>query len=278
MLHDKTIGFIGTGNMGEALISGVLGSGSSEPERIVCSDVRNERLDELKARHGIRISADNSVVAGQADIIVYAVKPQILHRVFQETLPALNGTKLIISIAAGVPLASLAALSPEPLRLVRAMPNICVAVKAGATAIASDGGATIDDLNTAAAIFNAVGRCVILQGEHLLDAVTGLSGSGPAYVFMVMDALADAGVKVGLTRHDALLLAAQTLLGAAQMHLLTQTHPGQLKDQVTSPGGTTIAGLHALEKGGLRGILINAVEAAAARSKELGVTAPQSAG
>jgi pyrroline-5-carboxylate reductase len=278
MRIEKTIGFIGAGNMGEALISGLLSSGLSRPDRIFCSDARSERRQELKTRYGVRTGGNNPEIIGRSDIVIYAVKPQTMGSVLEETAAGLNRSKLIISIAAGVPLASIASLSREPLRLVRAMPNICVSVKAGATAVVPGAHATGDDLDTAAAIFNSVGRCVVLQTEQLLDAVTGLSGSGPAYVFMIMDALADAGVKVGLSREDALLLAAQTLCGAAQMHLETRTHPGALKDRVTSPGGTTIAGLHALERGGLRGILINAVEAATARSRELGAMTHKSAG
>ena len=150
------------------------------------------------------------------------------------------------------------------------MPNVCVSVREGATAIAGGENCKNEDIELAMAIFKSVGRCIFLKENYLMDAITGLSGSGPAYIFMIVDAMADAGVKVGLSRKDAQLLASQTVLGAAKMLLETKIHPGQLKDMVTSPGGTAIAGLHTLEKGGLRTTLINGVEAATLRSKELG--------
>jgi pyrroline-5-carboxylate reductase len=270
MLNEKTIGFIGAGNMGEALISGLLSSGSSTPQQIICSDVRQERLDELKERYGIATTLDNLAVIQRSDIVVYAIKPQIMAEVLRETADALNMDKLVVSIAAGVPLPAMEAVIKKKLRLIRAMPNVCVAVQEGATAIAAGANCRPGDVALAMAIFNAVGRCVFLKENYLMDAITGLSGSGPAYIFMIVDALADAGVKVGLSRNEASLLASQTLLGAAKMLLETKIHPGQLKDMVTSPGGTAIAGLHTLEKGGLRTTLINAVEAATLRSRELG--------
>lgn len=270
MLNNKVIGFIGGGNMGEALISGLLGSQNSVPDHIICSDVRQERLDELKQRFGIQTTTDNQAVIKAADIVIYAVKPQIIAEVIKETAAGLDMSKLVISIAAGVPLAAIESLINKDLRLIRAMPNVCVAVKEGATAIATGAHTKPQDVELAMAIFNSVGRCIFLKENYLMDAITGLSGSGPAYIFLIVDALADAGVKVGLSRKEALLLSSQTILGAAKMLLETKIHPGQLKDLVTSPGGTAIAGLHTLEKGGLRTTLINAVEAATLRSKELG--------
>ncbi|MBI5062100.1 MAG: pyrroline-5-carboxylate reductase [Desulfatitalea sp.] len=270
-LENMTIGFIGAGNMGEALINGLLGAGLCQPDRLFCADVRAERLRDLEKRFGIQTRKENLEVIRKADIVLYAVKPQGMAAVLQETAGGLDESKVIISIAAGVPLATLSACSAQPLRLVRAMPNVCVAVKAGATAIVGGPHTRKEDLDLAAAIFNSVGRCIVVTAEHLLDGVTGLSGSGPAYVFMVIEALADGGVKTGLTRPEALLLAAQTVLGAARMQLETGTHPGQLKDMVTSPAGTTIAALHALEKGGLRATLIDAVEAATERARQLGL-------
>ena len=270
MLKNKFVGFIGSGNMGEALISGLLSSELSTPDHIICSDVRQDRLDELKERFGIQATTDNNAVIRKSDIIIYAIKPQIMAEVIKETAPVLDETKLIISIAAGVPMTAIESLIQKKLRLIRAMPNVCVAVKEGATAIAAGANCQSGDIDLAMAIFNSVGRCVFLKENYLMDAITGLSGSGPAYIFMIVDALADSGVKVGLSRKEALLLASQTVLGAAKMLLETKIHPGQLKDMVTSPGGTAIAGLHTLEKGGLRTTLINAVEAATLRSRELG--------
>ena len=270
MLNNKTIGFIGAGNMAETLLSGLISSNQSKPENITCSDVRPKRLAELAEKYGVRTTNENKAVIQASEIIIYAVKPQIMAEVFKETADILDLSKLIISIAAGVPLAAIEALVRKDLRLIRAMPNVCVAVKEGATAIAAGTHAQAQDIEMAMAIFNSVGRCIFLKENHLLDAVTGLSGSGPAYIFMIVDALADAGVKMGLSRLDARELASQTVLGAAKMLLETNLHPGQLKDMVTSPGGTAIAGLHTLEKGGLRTTLINGVEAATLRSRELG--------
>jgi pyrroline-5-carboxylate reductase len=271
--ENMTIGFIGAGNMAEALISGLLTAGLCRPDRLFCADVRAERLQDLERRFGIQTRPDNLEVIRRADIVLYAVKPQTMPAVLKETAAGLDGAKVIISIAAGVPLATLSAYSSQPLRLVRAMPNVCVAVKAGATAIVGGPHARKEDLDLAAAIFNSVGRCIVVGAEHLLDGVTGLSASGPAYIFMVIEALADGGVKTGLTRPEALMLAAQTVMGAARMQLETGMHPGQLKDMVTSPAGTTIAALHALEKGRLRATLIDAVEAATERARQLGAAA-----
>jgi pyrroline-5-carboxylate reductase len=270
MLDNKTIGFIGAGNMAETLIGGLINSNQSKPEKIICSDVRKSRLIELEKQFGVQTTTDNIAVVKASEIIIYAVKPQIIAEVFKETAETLDMSKLIISIAAGVPMVAIESLLHKDLRLIRSMPNVCVAVNEGATAIAAGAHAKTEDIDMAMAIFNSVGRCIFLKENHLLDAVTGLSGSGPAYIFLIVDALADAGVKMGLSREDARELSSQTVLGAAKMLLETNIHPGQLKDMVTSPGGTAIAGLHTLEKGGIRTTLINGVEAATLRSKELG--------
>jgi pyrroline-5-carboxylate reductase len=220
----------------------------------------------------VATTTDNIEVVRTSDIIIYAVKPQIIAKVLKETADFLDMRKLIISIAAGVPLAAIESVLNKDLRLIRVMPNVAVAVREGATAVAAGAHASQDDVKLAMAIFDSVGKSIFLKENDLMDAITGLSGSGPAYIFMIVDALADAGVKVGLSRQDALFLASQTILGAAKLLQETGAHPGQLKDSVTSPGGTAIAGLHTLEKGGLRTTLINAVEAATNRSKELGET------
>jgi pyrroline-5-carboxylate reductase len=280
MPNDKTFGFIGAGNMAETLLGGLIASDQAEPENITCSDVRPQRLKELKDRYGILTTSDNQTVIRSSAIVIYAVKPQTMADVLKETADVLDITKLIISIAAGVPLTAIQAVIDKDLRLIRAMPNLCVAVREGATAITAGPHAKPEDIDQAKAIFDAVGRCVFLKDNHLLDAVTGLSGSGPAYVFMIIEALADAGVKMGLSRPEARELSSQTVLGAAKMLLASDAHPAELKDMVTSPGGTTIAGLHALEKGGLRAVLMDAIEAATLRSEELGqmVTRKFSAG
>ncbi len=263
------VGFIGTGNMGEALIHGLLHGHLCRPEQIICSDVRPERLKAIREASGVRGTSHNVEVVKQADIIILSVKPQIMKQVIEEITKYLDLSKLIISIAAGVALETIESCAQKELKLVRVMPNICVSVREGASAIAAGKHIQKEDLMIAKAIFDSVGKSLFIE-ENLLDAVTGLSGSGPAYIFLMIDALADAGVKVGLSRSDSLILASQTVLGAAKMLIETGEHPGKLKDMVTSPGGTAIAGLHTLEEGGVRTTLINAVEVATQRSKALG--------
>ncbi len=270
MLNNKKIAIIGTGNMGEALVSGLIGSGSSKPKNIICTDVRQHKLDDIKSKYKVRTTSSNLKAVAEADIIIYAVKPQIMAATLTETAAKLDMSKLVISIAAGVPLAAMESCISKNLRLIRVMPNIAAFVKEAASAIAAGAHATKEDVSLAMEIFSSIGKCIFLKENYLMDAITGLSGSGPAYIFLIVDALADAGVKMGLSRQDSLLLAAQTVLGAAKLLIETQEHPGQLKDKVTSPGGTAIAGLATLESGGLRTTLINAVEAATNRSKELG--------
>ncbi len=270
MLQGKKIGFIGSGNMGEALISGLVLSKAANPENIICSDISEDLLEEIQTKYKVSTTTDNIEVAKKSEIIVYATKPQILGSVLKETAPALDQSKLVISIAAGVPLAAIAAGLQKELRLIRVMPNICAFVKESATAIAAGEYASKEDVALARAIFDSVGVTVFIQENVLMDAFTGLSGSGPAYIFTIVDAMADAGVKMGLSRKDSLFLSTQTILGSAKLLLESKEHPGQLKDRVASPGGTAIVGIHTLEQGGIRTTLINAVESAAKRSKELG--------
>jgi len=270
LLKDKKIGFIGSGNMGEALIGGLVGSGAARPGNIICTDIVEHRREQIAEQYGIRTAADNPAAVQSSEIIIYCVKPQIMAEVLKETAAVLDMSKLIISIAAGVPMAAIESCLGKELRLIRVMPNIAAAVKESASVIAAGKNARKEDIDLAMAIFASVGKSVFIRENDLMDAVTGLSGSGPAYIFLIVDALADAGVKVGLSRSEALLLSTQTVLGAAKLLLETQDHPSQLKDKVTSPGGTAIAGIHTLEMGGLRTTLINAVESATLRSRELG--------
>ncbi|HKA86638.1 MAG TPA: pyrroline-5-carboxylate reductase [Haliangiales bacterium] len=265
---DKSIGFLGAGNMAEALIRGLLG-GHAEPERISASGPRDERMAELAGRYRIFTTVDNVELVERSDILLLSVKPQILRRVLDQVGGRVKPDALVISIAAGVPIAAIAERLRPGTRVIRTMPNTPALVDAGATAIAGGPHVTPNDVALARRIFDAVGISVVLD-ESLLDAVTGLSGSGPAYIFLILEALADAGVKVGLSRRTAQLLAAQTVLGSAKLLLETNEHPGRLKDMVTSPGGTAITGLHTLESGGVRTTLIDAVEAATRRSRELG--------
>jgi pyrroline-5-carboxylate reductase len=268
-MNDKKIGFVGAGNMAGALIKGLLHSGTVGASHIQASDVREERLAELTAEHGITTTKDNAELAAWADVIVLAVKPQVIDKVMVPVARTIKPHALVVSIAAGVPIESIESRLPANTRVIRTMPNTAAIALAGATAIAPGTHASEEDLALARTLFEATGRVVVLD-ETLLDAVTGLSGSGPAYVMLMIEALADGGVKVGLHRETALLLAAQTVYGSAKLLLETGEHPGRLKDMVTSPGGTAIAGLHTLEAGGLRTTLIDAVENATRRSVELG--------
>jgi len=265
----KKIAFLGSGNMAEALVKGLLAAGTAAPDEIVCAEPRAERREELQTRHGVAVTASNLAAVKQADILLLSVKPQVMDALLDEIAPAMDARKLVVSIAAGVPISAIAHKLGATARIVRTMPNTPALVGAGATALARGPHATDADLGQAVALFEAVGTTVVVE-EHLLDAVTGLSGSGPAFIFLAIEALADGGVKMGLPRHVAMALAAQTVVGAGQLVLETGDHPGKLKDQVTSPGGTTIAGVHALEAAGFRAALMAAVEAAAKRSRELG--------
>jgi pyrroline-5-carboxylate reductase len=268
ILASQTIGFIGAGNMAEALIRGLVNGKHIAADRVAASGPRKERLDQLKAQYGITTSSDNKVVA-RNQIVVLSVKPQIMDKLLREVGEHIRPGTLVISIAAGVDTETIEAAVAEGVRVVRAMPNTPALVGAGATAVSAGRHASEEDLAHAKALFDAVGITVVLDESHL-DAVTGLSGSGPAYIFLILEALADAGVKVGLSRRNAQQLAAQTVMGSAKLLLETDEHPGRLKDMVTSPGGTAIAGLHTLEEGGLRTTLINAVETATKRARELG--------
>jgi pyrroline-5-carboxylate reductase len=265
MNESPRLAVIGAGSLGRAIVRGLLTEGVVAPERVVVTTRRPERAVEAAAELGVGTAADNRTAVEDADVVLLAVKPQIM----QSVVTGLSlGGRLVISVAAGVRTDQIEAWAPPDTRVVRAMPNTPVQCGAAATAIAPGSWATDADVDRTEAWFRSVGRTVRVEEGHL-DAVTGLSGSGPAYVFLILEALSDAGVKVGLSREVAQELAAQTLLGAAQMLIETGEHPGRLKDRVTSPGGTAIAGLHVLEAGGLRTTLMNAVEAATARAREL---------
>jgi pyrroline-5-carboxylate reductase len=263
------LGFLGAGQMATALARGWLAAGLVTADRIRASDPVEQAREAFTAETRVRAGANNSEVVAVSELLILAVKPQSIPALLAEIRTKVTAKHLIVSIAAGVTLKQLAdGLGPK-CRLVRVMPNTPCLVGASASGYAAGEAATEDDLKLIDRLLNAVGRAFRLP-EHLLDAVTGLSGSGPAYVYVMIEALSDGGVRVGLPRDVATALAAQTVLGAAQMVLQTQQHPGVLKDKVTSPGGTTIAGLHALERGGFRAALIDAVEAATIRSKEIG--------
>lgn len=264
----KRIAVIGAGQMAEALLAGLLASQTVSPDALYATDISVERRDLVKRRFGVRVGSDNGEAAAWAEVVLLAVKPQSLDAVLEGLASALAG-RLVISIAAGVSIGRIAGWLGPTSRIVRVMPNAPALVREGVSALAAGPGVTEDEMRLVRSLFESVGRVVVVE-ERLMDAVTGLSGSGPAYAFAAIEALADGGVKMGLPRATAELLAAQTLLGAARMLLETGEHPGRLKDRVASPGGTTMAGLHRLEQGGLRATLMAAVEAATKRSKELG--------
>jgi pyrroline-5-carboxylate reductase len=262
------IAFLGGGQMAEALIGGLLAARGCRPAGIHATDPVAIRRDALASRFGIQVGEDNTMAVREADMVVLSVKPQAMPGLLKEVGGALAG-KLVVSIAAGVTTDWICARIAAPRGMVRAMPNTPVLVREGMTALAYRTGLQAGDLAAVRVLFEATGSVVLVE-EGLMDAVTGLSGSGPAYIFVAIEALADGGVKMGLPRATAQLLAAQTVLGAAKMVLERAEHPGRLKDQVASPGGTTIAGLHQLEIGGMRSCLMAAVEAATNRSQELG--------
>lgn len=263
------IGFIGAGRMATALAQGLVRSGFVAPERIVAGDVEPAARAAFEREVGAHTAPDNASVIARADVIVLAVKPQSLAPVLQELQPLVRPEQLVISIVAGATLSSLASMLIAKARIVRVMPNTPCLVGHGASAYALGPHAGPQDAEFTQSLLSTLGLAVQVP-ESQLDAVTGLSGSGPAYAFQMIEALSDGGVCAGLPRDVATRLAAQTLLGAAAMVLQTGQHPAALKDAVASPGGTTIAGLHELERGGLRAALMNAVTAATCRSRELG--------
>jgi pyrroline-5-carboxylate reductase len=268
MADAMTIGFLGAGKMATALARGWLSARLVAPERVLASDPVPQAREVFTAQTGIQATADNRLVATRSDLLVLAVKPQSMATLLEEIRPTLGPRHLVVSIAAGITLRQLAdGLGPDR-RLVRVMPNTPCLVGASASGYAPADTATPDDVAIVDRLFNSVGRAFRVP-ESLLDAITGLSSSGPAFVYVMIEALSDGGVRMGLPRDIATTLAAQTVFGSAKMVLDTGLHTGVLKDMVASPGGTTIAGLHALERGGLRAALMDAVEAATRRATEL---------
>jgi pyrroline-5-carboxylate reductase len=255
--------------MATALASGLVRAGITDKENIVASDVSAQARSAFAEATGAKTSGFNPDIAKACNVLVVAVKPDQVEELLKELSAVLTEKHLVISIAAGVPLAKLEAALWPGTRVVRVMPNTPALVGASASAFALGKAATPEDADLVSRLFSAVGSAYQVK-EGLLDAVTGLSGSGPAFVYMVIEALSDGGVAAGLPRDVATKLAAQTVLGGAKMVLETGMHPGALKDQVTSPGGTTIEGVHELEKGGVRAALMNAVRAASEKAKKLG--------
>ena len=264
----QQVAFLGTGRMATALARGLVDSGSLPADRILGYDVIPAAREAFAHTIGGQIATTITPLL-EAEILVLAVKPQQIGGVLEELAGRVSSSTLIITIAAGLPISFYTDTLGEEVRFVRVMPNTPCLVGAGASGYALGGRASQADGELVARILETVGLAVNVP-ESLLDAVTGLSGSGPAYAYQIIEALSDGGVRAGLPRNTATQLAAQTLIGAARMVLETGEHPGALKDAVTSPGGTTIAGIHELERGGLRATLMNAVIASAERSRELG--------
>ncbi|MGD0813208.1 MAG: pyrroline-5-carboxylate reductase [Verrucomicrobiota bacterium] len=270
MAAKLTIGFLGAGKMATALAKGFASAGLVEPSQIRASDPSPEAQAAFAKETGAKTTASNIDVVQFANVVILAVKPAHVAELLEEIRLALTARHLLISIAAGVPIAKLENRLIAGARVIRVMPNTPALVSASASAYALGKAATAADAAMAQRLLSSVGLALQVK-ESLLDAVTGLSGSGPAYVYLMIEALSDGGVASGLPREMATKLAAQTVLGSAKMVLETGQHPGVLKDMVTSPGGTTIEGLHELEKGNVRGALINAVRAATEKSKKLGL-------
>ena len=276
----QRIAFVGTGQMATALAAGFVRE-LLLPEQISGYDPIEASRSAFAAKtgDGVRLFDSATDAIEGASIVILAVKPQVMNDAIKPLAESLKlhgkSTPLVVSIAAGIPIARLEQALPPGTRVIRVMPNTPCLIGRGASGLATGSAATGDDAKLISELLATVGLVEVV-GEPLLDAVTGLSGSGPAYVFQIIEALSDGGVKMGLPRVIATRLAAQTLAGAAEMLLSTGQHPGVLKDSVTSPGGTTIAGLHAMEQGGVRAALIDAVEAATMRSRELGQSSASS--
>lgn len=269
LLKDKRIGIIGAGAMGGALCRGLIGAGTTSANSILAADPHAGHLERLASTLGIKTTDSNARVARFTDIVILAVKPQTVHTVLSEIGEIMQPAQLLLSIAAGVRIATLENGLTNPVPVVRAMPNTPAQVNAGACAFCPGTHADAQHLAWVGEIFRSVGTAVQVE-ERMMDAVTALSGSGPAYVYLMIEALVDGGVKAGLPRELAHQLATQTVLGAAKMVMETGRHPAELKDMVATPSGTTITALAALEQAGLRAALIDAVERAAIRSAELG--------
>ena len=264
-----SVAVIGAGNMGSALVAGMVQSGLLPPDRITAVDVVEDLIRRLKTEFGGNCSGEAGKVVEDHDVIVLAVKPQVWHPVVEGFSALLAPTQLVLSIMAGVHTSAIEGAFMAEIPVIRVMPNILAQVRASISALCRGRNATEDHLRTARAVIGSVGETVEVK-EGQMDAVTGLSGSGPAYVYEMIDALAEGGVKAGLTQEIAMRLAVQTVFGSAKMVLESGCDPVELRDRVTSPGGTTLAGLQAMTQSGFRSSLIGAVAAAARRSRELG--------
>jgi pyrroline-5-carboxylate reductase len=265
----KKLGFIGAGHMGEALLKGLITSGLYKKNQIIISDIDSDRLKAISSRYYVNTTSNNKEIIRQSNVIILAVKPDALEGLLGEIKGSLTTGKILISIAAGITTSLISKKIMKKVKLVRAMPNTPALLLMGATVLYFNPLLNQKERGSIKRIFESVGIVDLVDDERLLDAVTGLSGSGPAFVAMFIDALSDGGVKMGLTKRMALRLAAQTVYGAARLVLEEGLHPAEFKDSVSSPAGTTIEGVHQLELHGFRGSVISAVESAALRSREI---------
>jgi pyrroline-5-carboxylate reductase len=267
-LREKRVAFLGTGKMGGILLEALLKNNLLSPQLTRATVQHEERAEALRKKLGIDVGTDNAAAVNGADIILIAVKPQVVQDVMREIRGQLTPAQLIVSVAASVPTAMIESALPEKIAVIRAMPNTPCSVGSGMTAVCQGKYANAGHIAITCKMFDVVGRTVVIDEKHM-DAATGLSASGPAYIYIILESLAEAGVKVGLPRDVATLLAAQTTLGAARVVLETGDHPALLKDAVTTPAGCTIDGIMELEEGKLRVTLIKAVVKATQRAKEL---------
>ena len=261
------LGVIGAGNIAGAIVRGVVKTGTIPAENIYVSDIHAGRLEELSAL-GVHTTFSNVEAAENSDVVLLAIKPLIAADVLREILPAVEG-KLLVSVVAGYTRKNIADIVGESVRIVRTMPNVPALVGEGMTVLCRTDNVSDSEFNSVMDIFNAIGKTTVLE-EHLFDAATATNGSGPAYVFVMIEAMADAAVLQGISRETAYLLVEQTILGSAKLALETKEHPGKLKDMVCSPGGTTIEAIYRLEANGLRATMIDAVDACAKKSALLG--------
>ena len=268
MSHHKKIALIGAGKMGEGLLGGILAQKKISPDAITVFDKVSFRMYDLKEIYSVNIAEDIQNVLTEAEIVILGVKPQDMRHLLEEMKPSLRQSSLIVSIAAGITTSFIESALECKIRVIRMMPNMPALIGCGATALSRGEHATDADITDILELSNTIGLSVVVP-ESLMDAVTGLSGCGPAYGFIMIEALADAGVLMGLSREVSQKLAAQTMLGAASLCLQGKNHPAILKDMIASPGGATIAGIKVLEEGNFRAALIKAVEAASLRSSSL---------
>lgn len=265
----KHIAVIGSGKMGDTIISGLLSAGIATKEHITATDHSEKRLAFIQQKHGVKVTSDNKLAVKGAQIVLFCVKPQNAEGAFKEISDSVQSDDIIISIMAGVTISKMENWLPKNASVLRAMPNTPAQVNAGMTAIARGSHVSDEQQQVAEELFSGIGKTIVLEEKHF-DAVTGLSASGPAFIYIAIEALADGGVKCGLPRDVSIQLAAQMTLGAAKMVLETGQHPAILKDDVTTPAGCTTDGILALEEGGLRVTLIKAVTEATRRAAELG--------